>query len=170
MAELAAVASVVGITTPVLQGIRKTYEFIDGMRDAPSDVRRIASELKGLQVVLKSIPTEENAVPIVHTIAREMNLEEIIDSCDKACFELLGKLKLWMPDPRDPSFVDRAKVQFYRKTIRACRNIVRDTKGAVILAEVVTVKFVAMYLLSWIPSLTPTQAPASGGSAATRHV
>jgi hypothetical protein len=148
MAELAAAASVIGISTSAFQGIKSAYDFIDGMKEAPGNVRRIASELKELQVILKSIPTKHDAVPIVHTIALEMNLEGVIETCDKACLDFVGKLKQWMPNPNEPSALDRAKIQAHRKTIKTCRNIVRDTKGAITLAEVVTVKFVPMSPLS----------------------
>lgn len=148
MAELAAAASIIGISTSAFQGIKTTYDFIGGMKEAPGNVRRIASELKELQVILKSIPTQDDAVPIVRKIAMEMNLEGVIKTCDKACLDFVGKLKQWMPNPDDPSVLDRAKVQTHRKTINTCRNIVRDTKGVITLVEVVTIKSVTMSLLS----------------------
>ena len=46
MAELAAAASIIGISTSAFQGIKSTYDFIAGMREAPSNVKRIASELE----------------------------------------------------------------------------------------------------------------------------
>jgi len=147
MAELAAAASVIGISTTAFQGIKSAYDFIDGMKEAPGSVKRIASELEELQVILKSIPTQDDAVPVVQTIAREMNLKGVIDTCDKACLEFVGKLQQWMPNPDDPSFLDRAKVQAHRKTVRTCRNIVRDTKATITLGQVVAVKFVPMFLL-----------------------
>jgi hypothetical protein len=147
MAELAAAASIIGISASAFQGVKSAYDFIDGMKEAPGNVKRIASELKELQVILRSIPTQDDAVPIVHTIALEMNLEGVIGTCDKACLDFVGRLKQWMPNPIDPSVLDRAKVQAHRKTINTCRNIVRDTKGVITLAEVVTVKFVPVSLL-----------------------
>jgi hypothetical protein len=69
MAELAAVASVTRIATPAFQGIKSVYDFIDRMKEAPGGVKRIASELKELQEFLKSVPTQDDAVPIVRTIS-----------------------------------------------------------------------------------------------------
>jgi hypothetical protein len=169
MAELAAAASVIGISTSAFQGIKSAYDFIDGMKEAPGNVRRIASELRELQAILESIPTKDDAVPILHTISLEMNLEGVVETCDKACLDFIGKLKQWMPNPNNPSVLDRAKVQAHRKTINTCRNIVRETKGVITLAEVVTVKFVPMSLLSQTQSLTRTQAPTSRDPTATRH-
>jgi hypothetical protein len=169
MAELAAVASVIGIATPAFQGIKSVYDFIDGMKEAPGGVKRIASELKELQAVLKSVPTQDDAVLIVRTISQEMGLEKVIATCDKACLDLGEKLKQWMPTPDDPSMLDRAKVQAHRKTINLCRDIVRDTKGTIMLAEVVAVKYVPIFFLFQIPSLTDPQTPVSRKSAATRH-
>ena len=93
MAELAAVASVIGIATPAFQGIKSIYNFINGMKEAPGGVKRIASELKELQGVFKSVPTQDDAVPIVRTIAQEMGLEKVIATCDKAYLDLVEKLK-----------------------------------------------------------------------------
>ena len=154
MAELAAVASVIGIATPAFQGIKSVYDFIDGMKEAPSGVKRIALELKELQGILESIPTQDDAVPVVRTISQEMGLEGVIAACDKACLDLGEKLKQWMPGPDDPSMLDRAKVQAHRKTINTCRNIIRDTKGTIMLAEVVAVKSVPMSLPPRTPPLT----------------
>jgi hypothetical protein len=114
MAELAAVASVMGIATPAFQGIKSVYDFIDGMREAPSGVKRISLELKELQRVLKTIPTQDNAV---HTTSQEMGPKEVIVACDKACLDFVEKLKQWMPSPDEPSMLDRVKVQAHRKTI-----------------------------------------------------
>jgi hypothetical protein len=169
MAELAAVASVIGIATPAFQGIKSVYDFIDGMKEAPSGVKRISLELKELQRVLKTIPTQDNAIPIVRTISQEMGLEEVIVACDKACLDFVEKLKKWMPSPGGPSMLDRVKVQTHRKTINMCRNIVRDTKGTIMLAEVVAVKSVLIFILFQIPPLTHPQTPDSRNSAATRH-
>lgn len=169
MAELAAVASVIGIATPAFQGIKSVYDFIDGMREAPSGVKRISSELKDLQGVLKSVPTQDDAVPIVRTISQEMGLEKVIAACDRACLDLGEKLKQWMPSPDDPSMLDRAKVQAHRKTINTCCDIVRDTKGTIMLAEVVANKSVPPSLLFLIAPLTYPQAPVSRNSAATGH-
>jgi hypothetical protein len=169
MAELAAAASVIGIATPAFQGIKSVYDFIDGMKEAPSGVERIASELKELQRVLKSLPTQDDAVPIVRAISQEMGLEEVIAACDNACLDFVEKLKQWMPNPDDPSMLDRAKVQAHRKTINTCRNIVRDTKGTITLAEVVAVKSVPIFFLFHIPSLTHPQTHVSRNSAATRY-
>jgi hypothetical protein len=169
MAELAAVASVIGVATPAFQGIKSVYDFIDGMKEAPGGVKRISSELKELQRVLKSIPTQDDAVPTVRTVSQEMGLQEVIAACDKACLNLVEKLKQWMPNPDDPSMLDRAKVQAHRKTINTCRNIVRDTKGTIMLAEVVAVKSVPISLLFRTPPLTYPQTPVSRNSAATRH-
>jgi hypothetical protein len=74
-----------------------------------------------------------------------MNLEGVIDTCNKACLEFVEKLKQWMPSPNDPSIFHRARIQAHTSTIRACRNIVRDTKATVVLAEVVAIKSVTMY-------------------------
>jgi hypothetical protein len=169
MAELAAVASVIGIATPAFQGIKSVYDFIDGMREAPGGVKRISLELKELQRVLETIPTQDNAVPIVHTISQEMGLKEVIVACDKACLDFFEKLKQWMPSPDEPSMLDRVKVQAHRKTINTCRDIVRDTKGTIMLAEVVAVKSVLIFFLFQIPSLTHSKTPDSRNSAATRH-
>jgi hypothetical protein len=169
MAELAAVASVIGIATPAFQGIKSVYDYIDGMKEAPGGVTRIASELKELQRVLKTIPTQDNAVPIVRTISQEMGLEEVIVACDKACLDFVEKLKQWMPNPDDPSMLDRAKVQAHRKTINTCRNVVRGTKGTIMLAEVVAVKSVPICFLFQIPPLTHPQTLVSRNPAATRH-
>lgn len=146
MAELAAAASVIGISTPAFQGVKSAYDFIVGMREAPSNVKRIASELKGLQAVLKSIPTQDDAVPIVRTISREMNLEAAIRTCDKACLEFKGKLEQWMPNPDHPPVFECTRVQFHRTTVRTCRNVVRDTKGVIALAEVIAVKSILFSL------------------------
>jgi hypothetical protein len=154
MAELAAVASVIGIATPAFQGIKSVYDFVDGMKEAPGGVKRISSELKELQGVLKSVPTQDDAVAIVRTISQEMGLEKVIATCDKACFDLGEKLKQWMPSPDHPSMLDRAKVQAHRKTINTCRDIIRDTKGTIMLAEVVAVKSVSISLLPGAPPLT----------------
>jgi hypothetical protein len=78
----------------------------------------------------------------------------VIATCDKACLDLGEKLKQWMPSPDDPSMLDRAKVQAHRKTINTCRDIIRDTKGTIMLAEVVAVKSVPMSLLSRTSPLT----------------
>lgn len=169
MAELATVASVIGIATPAFQGINSVYEFIDGMKEAPSGVDRIASELKELQRVFLSIPRQDDAVPIVRTISQDMGLEEVIATCDKACLDLAEKFKRWMPTPDDPSMLHRANVQAHRKTINTCRNIVRDTKETITLAEVVAVKSVPIFYLFWIVPLTSCQTSVSRDSAPTRH-
>jgi hypothetical protein len=169
MAELAAVAFVIGIATPAFQGIKSVYDFIDGMKEAPDGLKRISSELKELQGILKSIPTQDDAVLIVRTISQEIGLEKVIAACDKACLDLSEKLKQWMPSPDDPSMLDRAKVQAHRKTINTCRNIVRDTKGTIMLAEVVAIKSVSTTLLFRTPPLIYPQTPVSRKPAATRH-
>lgn len=145
MAELAAVAAIIGISSFAFQGIQEAYEFVDGMVKAPDNVKRVATEAKQLQAVLKSIPTQDDAVPVVHTVTQEMELAKVITACDKACHDFVEMLKQWMSNPDEPSLVDRGRVWAHRKAIQTCRDIVRDTKATVTLAEVVAVKFVTLH-------------------------
>lgn len=78
---------------PCLQGSKSVYDFIDGMKEASDGVKRISLELKELQRVLKTNPTQDNAVPIVRRVSQEMGLEKVVATYDEACLDLGEKLK-----------------------------------------------------------------------------
>ena len=151
MAELAAAASVIGVSDFALRGIKSAYDFLVGMKKAPSEVLRITEDLGALQKLLDSVVTKDNALPVVQRVAQDTNLVVFIERCAKACVELVEKLKQWMPTPEDPSLYRRFLVQTHRKDIIECRDIVRDTKATATFAEVLVTR-----------SVTTMQLPAFG--------
>jgi hypothetical protein len=142
MAELAAAASVIGVSDFALRGIKSAYDFLAGMKKAPSEVLRITEDLRALQTLLDSVVTKDNALPVVRRVAQETDLAVFIERCAKACVNLVEKLKQWMPNPEDPSLYRRFLVQTHRKDIIECRDIVRDTKATATFAEVLVTRSV----------------------------
>jgi len=140
MAELAAATSVIGVSEFALRGIKSAYDFLVGMKKAPSEVQRIAEDLGALQKLLDSVATEDNALPVVRRIMQQIGTVAFVERCAKACVDLVEKLEKWMPTPEDPSVYRRLLVQTHRKDIIECRDTVRDTKTAVTLAEVLVTR------------------------------
>lgn len=148
MAELAAIASIIGVSDFMLRGIKSACDVVEGLQQAPDQVKRIATELKALQNILRSIDTEGEAGPIVKKINEEMKLATMLDNCASVCRDLEAKLEKWMPNPDEPSLIDRARIQAHRGAIREWRNVIRDTKDSWMLAEVITTRSVAKVMLS----------------------
>lgn len=134
MAELAAASAAIGITDFALRSLVGAYNFIDGMKKAPVQVQRIGKELGSLQKILSSIVTKDDDVPIVQTVAQEMDLAIVIQACAQTCEEFVEKIQRWMPDSANPS------LQAHFTAIKECRNVVRDTKETVTLAEAIATK------------------------------
>ncbi|KAM0721474.1 hypothetical protein Q7P37_002398 [Cladosporium fusiforme] len=140
MAELGAIASVIGISAFMLKNIKSAYEVLDGLQNAPHQVKRISQELKTLQDLLNHISTQDDAVPIVKKITEELGLAAILEDCAKVCKDLEAKLEKWMPNTDGPSKRARMRILAHRGAIREWRDVVRETKNTLVYAETIAIR------------------------------
>lgn len=136
MAEFATAAAAIGISNLALTSFKNAHDFIQDMIRAPEQVQRIGDELAALLKLLNSMLTTQHGLPIVETLSQEMDLAGVTGACAKACEELIAKLKQWMADPNKPSEKDRFLVRIHRSAIGEYRDVIRDTKATVALAEI----------------------------------
>jgi len=118
MAEVGAAAAVIGTIDVGMKGIRNAYSFLRDVKNAPKAVASTRDELAQLQVVLRSIPRDVETLGELNTAADKMNLEDIVESCDRDCAAFQTRLAQWIPDTSDATAWQRVIVGFRKRSFR----------------------------------------------------
>ena len=110
MDPLSIAAGIAGLATFGTQLATKVYQFFDGIKDAPPDVRQTAQDLDGVASVLQQLKSAlriEAAGHVTFPPETRRDLKEVVKGCE-AVFRRLEKL-MYKYEDVDTSLRKRAK-------------------------------------------------------------
>ena len=130
MAELGAVASIVGIATAAIKSVQILYTTIHDLRDVPDTIHNIKIDLESVKPVLDSLYTtakNDSTEIVLHA-----EVKSAVENCTRACTAFQTLLDRWMrSSTQDRTFwKDRWRVGLFgQERIKALKGQLNDCKS-----------------------------------------
>jgi len=143
MDPLSIAASVVGITTAALQGVQFLAKTIDNVRDAPSTVKDISSDLRAIEPVLQNLNRALQGDS--SQIILSDQIKPAVENCDRACMAFQSQIERWMKHSKEDKifWVYSWKIGLFgQERIKAFKGQLSDCKGTLSIALSTATMFV----------------------------
>jgi hypothetical protein len=133
--------AIVALLPPALHAVRILAEDIRGIKDAPSDIANITTELDNIEGVLetlqKALGDEHNLDDDFKELVGSKHIEQAVKACDRACTSFRTRLQKWRKHSTEEKmhWWDRAKVGFFgAKKVEALITDLNTCKATISLA------------------------------------
>lgn len=145
MDPLSITASVASITMAALQSAQFLTKTIDNIREAPTSIASISSDLRAVRPALQSLARalQDSSSQIILS----EQIKHAVESCDIACRAFQSQVEHWMKHSTEDKmfWMDRWKIAFFGlERINAFRGQLSAYKGTLSVA----LSTAAMYLPS----------------------
>ena len=135
---LSITASVVGITTAAIQSVKFLHTTIGDIKDIPTTLGNIRSDLQAVEPVLQDLITnlEEKDSQVLLTDS----IKDAMENCNSACSTFKNRLDHWMRHATKykaswADWTNRVRVGIFKQgTIKVFKGRLNDCKSTLIVA------------------------------------
>ncbi|KAI7152684.1 hypothetical protein KC349_g8835 [Hortaea werneckii] len=132
MSGLEVTAADVGITDVAIRSIRKSYDFVKDIQEAPEAVARLRTETTAVVRSLESLEFPKSANGEVQKLVTQVGLAEAVNRSGVSCADLNDKLAKWTRS--DDGLVRNLRFSRHQGQVAKCCQQIRTAKGTVGLA------------------------------------
>ena len=135
---LSMTASVISITTAAIGGVKFLYTTIGDIKDVPTGLGNIRSDLQAVEPVLHKLRTELESEEFQMLLIDD--IKSAVENCNSACSTFKKRLDHWMKHATKykafwAEWTDRVRVGIFEQgTINAFKGRLNDCKSTLIVA------------------------------------
>jgi hypothetical protein len=135
MDPLSITAAAVGFTTAALQSAQFLVKTIDNIRDAPSTIRDVTTDVRAVESVLQNLEKALNDGS--SQIILSSQIEYAVKNCERACITFQSQVESWKKHSTEEKmfWMDRWKIGLFgQEKIKTFKGQLSSYKGTLSVA------------------------------------